>query len=433
MMRLAGAALTADTPRSAGRLGAILIVLTLVASEIISIPIGNLGGVAVTFQLALGALLLPIGLIIMGKVQFTPRLLGTLFASAAVIAWPFVAGPAALADVFPNLVNLVTALVMMSLLYTALNTYPDKIETFVVFFVLLGCISAVVTALQAFEIVSLFGTTSETAQIRYWVSGYARGLGFQSDPNFQAQTLSIALGLTLFCLRSRLSLILIIVLLAGIYFTYSRMGILIAGSLIGLRLLVDANGRLRISSVALWSIVVLTVVAAFGIQLTAFDQLENKRLLGRFDEVGDAIKLLLADRSIVSFENSAMARMSVFKISVGVGIDNFLTGVGPNQLLEITKRLTGLSSLAHNMLLELFVLAGAPGLIFMTYCYVTLLRSVGKTLIQGGDLLDLMTLVFVVVILFSGLFLSYFPSTLFFVPFVFRELSRVRQRTAHPA
>lgn len=359
--------------------GAYIVLVCFVFCQFVDITLATVGGFVISAQKIASLVLIPLGAAMMRNIRFPGALV--VFGVSAVVA--FCVGPAlggqdssaVLSSVSALSLNFVAAVVV----YSALRESTHPIETVGRIWVVAATITAVVAVGQFFGAIPLVNVSGDALGRREAVAGLQRATGFKFDPNFAALMLVIGLVFVRFMKRSTLQRISTALILAGTFATLSRMGVLLAIVV----LVATAGNEVWVKGARSRRLAAQTG-AAIGVGAVAAGvyALSSGALRGYLDErtadLRDGFNEIVLGRTVDSGTvGSAVERAELFSGTTAVVRENFITGVGPQNLQSILYNSIGVNKGAHNTYLETLAIGGLFGLLAIVVYVLSIRRALG--------------------------------------------------------
>ncbi len=389
---LAGASRPGPGP-AARHTGERLVVVAYAASQFVDQTLFSAGGFVVSAQKLTAMMVLPLGAVMLQRILVPPQLLVLTFLtflamSAAEISSGQV-NPTLIATLIAITLNCFAIVVLVSAL-----TPPTRnlLRLFAETWIFCSILTAVLAVGQLLGLIPLFGDAAASIEARQIGTGLVRGTGLKFDPNFAAMTLVVGLVFCHYLWSGRRRWIGVVVLVLGTAATLSRMGTLLA-----LLILVLAAGPTvslkrapvrklaRISAaatgVALAGFLIYQVFPP-SVRLYVDERIEDLR--AAFLSLVLGIQVPVASSSVN--EGSGAERADLNAAALRVFEDNWLVGVGANQVPDAISRLSGIDLPAHNTYLETLAVGGVLGLAVLVYYASAVTALVRKTSRRLDDL-----------------------------------------------
>jgi hypothetical protein len=252
-------------------------------------------------------------------------------------------------------------------LYTALTEYDRSFIHLSYIWVYFSVIVSLVTIAQSTGLIPYLGP--DGGELVNAAGSLKRGTGFLADPNFNALNLVIAYCMSKFL---RCNSLVKALLLGGILFTFSRMGILaFASTLIPYKMYNTSvfSAGVIIKSILYTSAVVLLLIL-LPESITSY-------MLERFSNVAEAIGLIgdFEIPSRIGAVSSATLRAFIAIAAFTQGVRALPNGVGAYRGGQaIGEIVPGHGLAAHNTILELFLVGGMWGISAVMY-YIYVVKS----------------------------------------------------------
>ncbi|MEW6350381.1 MAG: O-antigen ligase family protein [Thermodesulfobacteriota bacterium] len=343
--------------------GARLAIGTVILCQFVQVDLFVIGATAVSLQKVSAAILLPVSIFLMREwLKINPHL--CLIAGTMALAYS--ANGISTGTVSPKLISanvfVLTNLFASLVLFTALVESKDGIR-----FLARVCIAAAV--------ISAIATVGQVAGVLPW---QLRGTGFRLDPNFQALVLVVGMACaSVYAGRWRFEIMLVI--MAGILATYSRMGIVAAGMVIVVGSFMGDGAARDLKR--RWPFLIAGVIVVAGCFVYFGHHRLNALIVQRFGQGWDQIKLLMSGQaaSLVGRLDiqSAEIRVILMHFSFMLACRNWMHGIGPFQTEQRMYDLTGFPDSVNNTPLDMFLIGGVWGLLaFCVYWLVVISRCV---------------------------------------------------------
>ena len=386
VQREADAVPDAGSSSVAGRRGAVrwaraneltgerLVIAAYVASQFIDVTFFAVGGFVVSAQKALVLVLLPIGALMLRRIVIAPQLV----ALAALAALAFSLSDLVSGRVNPTLAGAVVSIVLNCVAAVVLTSALtsggfEPLRFFAGAWIVLSITTAVLALGQMFGVLPLVADAASNVDARETGTGLVRGTGLKNDPNFTAMLLLVGLVLCFYTWRRYARLLGVLVILVGIAATLSRMGVLIACTVLVLGAaptvsLRRSPGR-KIASVGAAALsVVLVAVALFLVSPGPVRQYMAERiddLRATYQTLVLGVEPALAPGQVNI--GSGVERADLNQAALHVFLDHWAVGVGANEVPAAVGRLTGMPAPAHNTYLETAAVGGLVGLALLSY------------------------------------------------------------------
>jgi hypothetical protein len=399
--------------------GACLAIGTFVMCQFVEFTFFYVGSTAVSVQKIAAAVFLPVSILLM-KDRIRPNVPLCVIAGALALTYSLnsiLAGSFSSRMVSANFF-VVTSLLAATVLFAALIENESAPEFLGKVWVAASVFSAIITICQVLGVIG-------------W---QFRGTGLKGDPNFQALVLLIGFVFALAYSRPfRIEVLL--VLFFGILATYSRMGLVLACTVLALGCLLDSEfiseARRKWILLLLATGILVGLCSVFGHD--RINVLVWERLSQALDQVRALFSRGLAAPAWNLNPQSSEVRVLLIYHSVIVALANWPTGIGPFRTSEILYDRTGFPDSVNNTPLELVLIGGICGLIayvllwaIMIRCYWKIRRSAGSPEVK------LVMLLLATVFLGASLLLSLTYNSLIWlwptVALAFEHLSRTAHR-----
>ena len=366
------------------RFGEVAVIVAMVGVQFVDLTFASVRGVDISLQKLVSVVVLSFGVLLMGRIYFSPTLVGIGFLFLLSLSSSLLTGvpnPG-----LPNyLVTATLAILAATILLTALIQHPSNTRLFCMTWIYFALLSAVITVFQSVGLVPLFTVPQDIESLRFATEGFIRGTGLKGDPNFQAVMLVIGLGFTRFFIRSTARLVCSLVILAGVLSTLSRMGTIIALFILlvtsGAGHSVALNARSGVTrfvrAVTLSGVSVVMIFAAYLLSLALPSQL-RAYWADRVSDTTESVQRLISgdiDYSAAQ-ESSGLSHAFQLEGSWDVFRENWLFGVGGGGRMEDALYQAGYGlTPAHNSYLELMGVGGVMGIITLLAIVVAIFKA----------------------------------------------------------
>ncbi len=370
-----------------------LVVVAYAASQFVDQTLLSVGGFVVSAQKLTAMMVLPLGAVLLRRILVPPQLLLlTLLTFLAMSAAEIKSGsvnPTLIATLIAITLNCFAIVVLVSALAP-----PDRnfLRLFAEVWILCSILTAVLAVGQLLGLIPLFGDAAASIEARETESGLVRGTGLKFDPNFAAMILVVGLVFCHYLWSGWRRSMGVVVLVLGTAATLSRMGMLLA--LLIIVLAAGPSVSLRRSPTRKLAGV---SAAAAGVALVGFLSYQvfppSVRLYvdERFEDLRAAflslvfgIQVPVASSSVN--QGSGAERADLNAAALQVFEDNWLVGVGANQVPAAIGRLTGIELPAHSTYLETLAVGGALGLVVLVYYAGSLTALIRKASGRADEL-----------------------------------------------
>ncbi|MFW6008623.1 MAG: O-antigen ligase family protein [archaeon] len=394
-------------------LGSKLAILTYIILQFVEINFFKIGNIPVSLQKLLAVTIFPVSLILIGRILINKKLFCFMFLLTLAYIFNHIV-------MFESLVEFSNALMIITMhffsavvLYTALSTDKKNLNYFFKMWIVFSLISSFFALLQVVDLSPLSLFRGNPISIG---SGFYRGVGFKTDPNFQAFILNIGL-VFLLLIKSKHKYFKITLLLLGVLATFSRMGILL--SLVSLIMFsyiknIVLKKDLFISFIKSIVIIIVLIVVCILSFLVIPDNYSSY-LLERSYDIVNSFKLFQANE-LKPGRSSAQDRLILATTSFRVGIDNFLTGVGAFNTEDYIYRYSNIKQAAHNTYLELFATGGIWGLFALLFYFKIVYNSIKN--ISNSNSYKSVYLLFIFIYGLIAMFLSLTYNSILWLPLV---------------
>jgi len=367
-------------PVSRGQLGAGLAIFTVVLVQFIDLELFPLGNLIISFQKLAALSLFPLSLILMGRIKV--RSVFVVFAVLVIMvnsAAYWIHGNFLDERLLSANATVIMGLASAVILYSALTVHTDGILFLARSWVLIGCFSAVLTCMQAVRLVPLFLVPEGYLYMREtMVGGLMRGTGLKYDPNFQAMVLTIGVVFSQ-CLRFKYRYPATIILIAGIFFTFSRMALIAALLFVMIAPLMKGadkgHGRclylMRFLLVFTGGVLVTGLFASMG--PSALKDYMAERIAQAVSAVQNISSYSTVDDLV--HPSSAESRILLLKGAWNAFLEHPVYGVGAYMSPEVLKEKVGIGQVAHNTFLEFLVTGGLFGIVALAVYAFGLIRG----------------------------------------------------------
>ncbi len=367
-------------PVSRSQLGAALAIFTVALLQFIDLELFSLGKLVISFQKLAALSLFPVSLILMGRVRIGPA-----FVVLAVLmimvnsAASWTQGSFLDERLLSANATVVMGLASAVILYTALTIHSDGILFLARSWVLIGCITAVLTCLQAVRLVPLFFVPEGYLYMRETMAGgLLRGTGLKYDPNFQAMVLAVGVAFSQ-CFAPKYRYPATIVLIAGIFFTFSRMALVAALlSVMTAPLMSGAYKRHERCLYPVRFLLAFTVAALVtGLFAAAGPSDLRDYMVERIAQAVTAVRNIASYSTVEDLvhPSSTETRILLAKGAWNAFLEHPLYGVGAYVSPEVLKEKVGVGQVAHNTFLEFLMTGGVFGIGAITVYSLGLMRG----------------------------------------------------------
>lgn len=419
------------------RMAALMAVFAFVAAQFVQWEIGHIGSFVLSFQKMLALLLLLPAVLIIRKIR-VPRWWGIFYvAQLTALSGAAIAGKCPVSQALSADISLTMGFLAALVVVSSLDSQSsDNKLMFGRIWVLLAFISAVICVFQANELIPLWTVSKEFIHGRETLENLHlfRAVGFRFDPNLEAAVLVLGVGFSIAMIRpSIISIIGLMVMALGVFFTFSRMGIVLVIVLFGSIPIVHRR-PLRLSlGAAIGMAPVMGIVlggAVFGLALLVgggkYREYVDHRL---YESVHSGQALMSDSQSELKYAHmsSVESRFLLAYYGVKVFLDNPWVGVGPFSVPVAIQRASStnnpaLKNVAHNSVIQMLATGGVFGLIAdLAYAYV-LLRYVLCIWKQERSRLWWAVTLVSSLFIFESMFLSLTFTSLYWLPLILGEM-----------
>ncbi len=362
-------------------LGAALAIETWVAVQFFEITLVQVGGFPVSIQKLVSILVFPFALVLLRR-WVIPRVLVVLLLVmvAANSLWYWWHGMMFDSRMLSANITTVSTVFGATVLYTALISSPEGFVRLGRAWVRWSLVTAPICVLQAVHVLPLFNVPAEMLLNRATGIGFDRAVGFKADPNFQALMLVIGALFVLTYHRNRLNRAAqLTVIGVGVLATFSRMGILLfaLGFLVGPLAVVTTKGYRRVAR----ALFAAAGVLCFGVITFMGGMLPRgieHYIADRFVDAWQVFGALLSGQTPVTASgaavSSAMARLLLAAGALHSFLANPWIGIGAGRSKELLVATTGQLNVAHNTYLEMAMMGGVVGILFLVIYFTPLFR-----------------------------------------------------------
>jgi hypothetical protein len=368
-------------------LGATVGILAVVLAQLVEVSLLQVGDFVVSVQKLASLVLLPLSLVLMGRLRLPLALLGFGVAMLIVNATGHVArGRLMDPGMLSANVSVVMGLLGALVLYTALVVDREGPMKLARIWLAVALVSVPVTLLQVPGYFPLLTVDEASRALRVTESGFIRGVGFKRDPNFQALVLVVAMAFAFHATRRALYRVVALgALFAGIVATSSRMGLLAGVAVIAAYPILCAGFSTRrfVASLARAAVLVIGLAVGLG-GFYAYGPASAREYIDR--RVGEAAMALVMD-SPEEFAgrrglDSATERVLIAYGAVRAIRSSLPFGVGAGRTREAMFASVGISKVTHNTYLEYLLIGGVSAVpAFLIYGWVVL----GVLRLAGGE------------------------------------------------
>ncbi|MBV6272959.1 O-antigen ligase family protein [Alcaligenaceae bacterium CGII-47] len=318
-----------------------------------------------------------------------------------------------------------------TILFAKFKENPRLFNFLLASWISVAVICAFLAGLQFFDIIGYYNISDNIIFRREGILGFYRGVGFKRDPNFAALLLVLSLPALLY-LKLRVKIINSVyyfshaMLLFGVIFTQSRMGIILY--LLTLFLWHCSFDKVNIKNIL--KILLLGIIVVSPAVFISSGHFVEK-LDERFVELADTLKNgIYAGLNEDGNITSTTARYILFTSGIEVANEKFFTGWGVGNSVEAIESASPISinNVAHNTYVEFYIIFGFSGALFLIiYLLYTWPRAINVM-----DVELRFARVFYVIYFLSFLFLSNVFTIVFWMPIVF-VLGAIRAGSIPPA
>ena len=409
--------------------GASLGILYIVAGSFIDLNIFSIGSFAFSFQKGLALVFIPYVLVLIGRMHISKSLIlfFLMFALAFLI---YYVSSGSLADPFflKGGIVLIIGFVTAVILHTSLVEHRNGIYYFMNCWIILACISSLIAVGQSFDVVPLFFVPEEfLAWRRTGIEGIYRGVAFKYDPNFLAMLLTLGVGFALF-LGRRIRWFVIILLMAGILATFSRMGLLVALAVIFTGVLLEMiliNKRRPVTVIIyiVFSLLIVLSVIFFLVITNLMPTYIHERYVSIIYAAKDAYSLKVEAPDINL--PSETERVLLSKSALAIIMDKPVFGVGAYREREEMAAKIDIDKSSHNVFLDLIMVGGIMGWLSLGYYIKNVWSKMGNvfrsTFFHEGKNKKMILIIGTQLFAYSlmGCFLSYVYYPILWFPLVF--------------
>ena len=384
------------------QLGAQLAIFMFVFAQFVEVELGSVGGVSLSLQKLLAAFFYPIALVWIRRLRIKPSLL--MFALplwlSFVVALLFNnKNEALLSASLITLVGFLGAFV----LYNALSVdFIAGMQFLASWWIKFSLFSSLIAVLQMVGWFPLLTVPDKLESLRDVSTGYFRGVGFKLDPNFLALMLALAVSFILYYVpRGRRQIGYILIVLAGILATFSRMGLLLVALQLAILLLVNLRKKSSLQ-IGLGIVVMLLVL---GIILLLSPAALREYVVTRAVDAVSFFHVLFTGGVPSGWISSAMARAVLLRAAFQAALEYWPIGVGALQTQDAIGALSGLANVSHNTFVELFLIGGLSGLVtVLIYFFIIISKNLSLMKIKTIEVQCTLSISWTMV--FAGIFLS---------------------------
>lgn len=428
------------------RMAALMAVFAFVAVQFVQWKIGHIGSFVLSFQKVLALLLLLPAALVVRKIR-VPRWWGVFYvAQLAALSGAAIAGKCPVSQALAADISLTMGFLAALVVVSSLDSQSSGNKLMLGrIWILLAVLSALICVFQANELVPLWTVGKEFLHGREALGNLhlLRAVGFRFDPNLEAAVLVFGVGFAIAMIRPGiLSIIVLMVLTLGVFFTFSRLGMVLVIVLFGLIPIVHRR-RLRLSLGAAVGIVLVMSIVLCG-SVLGLAQLAGGGKYGeyvdhRLAESVHSGRALMSDTpgELKSARlSSAESRFLLAYYGVKVFWDNPWVGVGPFSVPVAIQRASGtdnpaLKNVAHNSVIQMLATGGVFGLFaVLAYAYA-LLRYVLCTWKQGRSRLWWAVALVSSAFIFESMFLSLTLTSLYWLPLILGEMLLGKRAPVH--
>lgn len=401
-------------------LGVRLAIIIFVAAQFIELTLFSIGNFQVSVQKIAAALLMPLSLLMMQRVRIELRLfLGAGLMLLAFGAYDLIERSSISSDVLSAATTVFFSVIGAVVLCGALTRLSGTVRYLAQVWIFFAVFTAVLTILQAVRLIPLFSVPVEFRVMRKVNDFLNRGTGLKFDPNFQALMLCIGLAFAqVYVVRRKL--ILDGVILCGIVATFSRMGLLVALTVLMILPILRAPRRhlgRTVRQVAITTI----LVSGIGYCVYRWGPAGLQTYLqARASDVTNSVQELLSSTLVGEgvHYTSAESRAILLTAAADLVTQNWFTGVGVFRTNQVLGDVTGIQNVSHNSYLEMLLIGGVWGGLFLGFYVINTVaalrvNNLGNLMLAGEvEALSQLLIVFGI----CGFFLSLTYNSVIWLP-----------------